>query len=314
MLQYLIILLDDTAVSYCHYPVTRTERRLIGLDTLKQGILFAMKENLNIQFVYPNNELPLEYKNTIETIDHVKINPVSSGCADVYVVDGISELRSLGSFIDSAAYVLRTTKAGLFADYKLIGDVIERVTRLNVVITDVETFKDDDFSRYKQVIGELGDVVERLYVKGKSPQINILTDRMMLGGMNNCGAGDSCVTLAPNGKFYICPAFYYEDGSDSVGDLEHGLDIKNKQLYRIDHAPLCRICDAYQCRRCVWLNRKTTLEVNTPGHEQCVVAHLERNASRELLNNIRRHGTFLPERGEIKEITYLDPFEVRELW
>ena len=89
--------------------------------------------------------------------------------------------------------------------------------------------------------------------------------------------------------------------------------IKNKQLYRLDHAPICRHCDAWQCKRCIWLNRKTTLEVNTPSHEQCVVAHLERNASRELLENIRKHGMFLPET-EIKEIDYLDPFDKRDEW
>ena len=109
---------------------------------------------------------------------------------------------------------------------------------------------------------------------------------------------------ATNGKFYVCPAFYYEDEADSIGDLEHGLDIKNKQLYKLDYAPICRHCDAYQCKRCIWLNRKTTLEVNTPSHEQCVVAHLERNARRELLQNIRKHGTFLPEQEKIKEIDY----------
>lgn len=59
------------------------------------------------------------------------------------------------------------------------------------------------------------------------------------------------------------------------------------------------------------MNRKTTLEVNTPSHEQCVVAHLERNASRSLLLGIRRYRTFLPGH-EMKEITYLDPFDVRQ--
>ena len=102
--------------------------------------------------------------------------------------------------------------------------------------------------------------------------------------------------------------------SFSVGNIEDGLDIKNPQLYRLDHAPICRNCDAYQCKRCIWLNRATTCEVNIPSHEQCVVAHLERNASRVLLNNIRKHGRFLPEKGEIKEIEYLDPFEIREQW
>lgn len=142
---------------------------------------------------------------------------------------------------------------------------------------------------------------------------------MMLDKMNNCGAGDTTITLAPDGKFYVCPAFYLTNEEDvigklngSVGDLSQGLEVKNPQLYKLDHAPLCRGCDAYQCKRCVWLNRKTTYEVNTPSHEQCVVAHLERNASRDLLNAIRKHGRFLPEREDIKEITYLDPFDVKE--
>jgi len=139
--------------------------------------------------------------------------------------------------------------------------------------------------------------------------IHVLTDRMMLKDMNNCGAGDTTVTLAPNGKFYVCPAFYFDDEQNCVGDLKRGLDIKNKQLYKLDHAPICRLCDAWHCKRCVWLNKKTTLEVNTPGHEQCVIAHLERNASKTLLGNIRKHGTFLPEFDDIKDIDYLDPFD-----
>ena len=192
--------------------------------------------------------------------------------------------------------------------------VLENVPRLNIVLTDVETFTDKDFEEYKVFLERLSEKVEQLYVEGKSPQLNLLTDRMMLKQMNNCGAGDTTITLAPNGKFYVCPAFYYEDEAESIGDLEHGLDIKNKQLYQLDHAPICRHCDAWQCKRCVWLNRKTTLEVNTPSHEQCVLAQIERNVSRELLNNIRKHGTFLPEQEEIKEIDYLDPFDKRDEW
>lgn len=62
------------------------------------------------------------------------------------------------------------------------------------------------------------------------------------------------------------------------------------------------------------MNRKTTLEVNTPSHEQCVVAHLERNASRKLLIDIRKHGKFMSASEDIKEIDYLDPFDVKEEW
>ena len=80
MLQYLIILLDDTSTSFCHYENSRVENKLIPLDVLKAGIRFGMMENLMIQFVYPDYELPKEFKETIESIDHSKI--VSSLCED----------------------------------------------------------------------------------------------------------------------------------------------------------------------------------------------------------------------------------------
>lgn len=313
MVQYLIILLDDTAVSFCHYGNNRKERRLMPLETLKAGILYGMKENLNIQFVYPGYDLPEEYAAVIESIDHSKIKPASKADgADVTVIDGLIEAKTV-TISDGETYVLRLTKQEMFAGHDAIVNLLENATRLNVVLTDVETFTDDDFAKYKDVLADLSKDVERMYAEGKSPQLNILTDRMMLDKMNNCGAGETNITLAPDGKFYVCPAFYLCDDGYAVGNLDGGLDIKNAQLYRLDHAPLCRKCDAYQCRRCVWLNRKTTLEVNTPSHEQCVVAHLERNASRSLLAAIRQHGTFMPGT-EIKKIEYLDPFEVRKEW
>jgi CXXX repeat peptide maturase len=308
MLQYLIILLDDTSAPFCHYENLKTERRLMPIDTLKQGIRFGMMENLMIQFVYPDYELPVEYAEAIESIDHSKIKLVPNG-ADVLVLNGVRELENV-----DVPLVLRVSKQELLANEERIANMLGKTPRLNIVLTDVETFKDEDFDTYKVVLGRLAEVVKSMYIEGKSPQLNLLTDRMMLKQMNNCGAGDMNITLAPNGKFYICPAFYYENEADSIGDLEHGLDIKNKQLFKLAYAPICRHCDAWQCKRCVWLNRKTTLEVNTPSHEQCVVAHLERNASRELLLNIRKYGTFLPEQEEIKEIDYLDPFDKRDTW
>ena len=77
MLQYLIILLDDTSTSYCHYNNERTERKLISLEDLKAGIFFGMKENLMIQYVYPSHELPAEYSEVLESIDHSKIMPTA---------------------------------------------------------------------------------------------------------------------------------------------------------------------------------------------------------------------------------------------
>ena len=90
MLQYLVILLDDTSTSFCHYTVSKTDKRLIPLDTLKTGIFFAMKENLSVQFVYPNYSLPKEYMEAIDSVDHYNIMPASimDSSSDAVVIDG----------------------------------------------------------------------------------------------------------------------------------------------------------------------------------------------------------------------------------
>lgn len=323
MLQYLIIQLDDTSTSYCHYENGNKDRKLISIDNLKAGILFGMKENLMIQYILPDYGLPQEYLDVLESIDHSKIasaESVYASVADVVVFNGWDNEYA---FENDGVYVLRVDKCTLFSKYTEIAMALKECTRLNIVITDVENFSDADFETYKSILDSFSKELENLYVAGKSPQLNLLTDRIMLDGMNNCNAGSESITLAPDGRFYVCPAFYLAAENEdyglgkakcSVGSLSEGLDIKNPQLYKLSHAPLCRNCDAYQCKRCVWLNRKTTYEVNTPSHEQCVVAHLERNASRVLLMDIRKHGTFLPEKEDIKEISYLDPFDVRKEW
>lgn len=310
MIQYLIIQLDDTSTSFCHYENRVKERRLIALEDLKAGILFAMKENLSIQFLYPDYELPEEYRKSIETIDHCKIVPVGSPeDAEVIVFNDWNTFMNY-QFASSPTYVLRTSKRDFFKNYDVLDTILSKLYRLNVVFTDISDFTEADFDSYREVLQGISKIIEVCRLRGDNPQLNLLTDRIMLNRMNNCNAGWENITLAPDGKFYVCPAFYMDDEVTAVGGLHTGLDIKNPQLYCLDHAPLCRDCDAYQCRRCIYLNRKTTFEVNTPSHEQCVVSHLERNAARSLLTSIRQVEAHFMDDVEIKEIAYLDPFDI----
>ena len=310
MLQYLIILLDDTSTSFCHYDNKKETKRLIGLDTLKRGIVFAMKENLNMQFVYPDYQLPKEYNDAIETIDHTKIKPIHNvDGADVVVMDGIQMLTR-----DYTCLVIRTTLTELTTHKECVIKVLGTVKRLNIVLKDMSEFKEADFAQYQSILEDLSDCLVKFFMDGHDVQLNLLTDRTLLSDMNNCCAGDSNITLAPDGRFYVCPAFYYESTGGRCGGLEHGLDIRNKQLYQLDHAPLCRRCDSYQCKRCVWLNQQTTMDMNTPSHEQFVTAHLERNASRAFLQKLESRGVRISGAHRIEEIDYLDPFNVYNKW
>ncbi len=328
MLQYLVILLDDTSVAYCHADNPLKKCNLMPLETLKKGILFGMKHNLMIQYVFPDYELSKEYAEIIESIDNVKIYPI--GCKPVTGImdkgeSDVEVANAIPNEVEAKNIVLRLTFSEMLKQKDGIAKLFVQGLRINLCITDVEQFTDEQIEAYKQVLNEWNAALLNVYKQGQSLQFNLLTDRMMLDEMHNCEAGVSNITLAPNGKFYLCPAFYNDErmnvsnqmnyhhpsSDNSVGDLKHGLDIPNPQLLRLEHAPLCHNCDAYQCRRCLWLNRKLTWDSNTPSHQQCVMAHLERNASRDLLNDIRKIGEFMPQI-DIKEIDFLDPFEVRK--
>ena len=189
MFKYLVILLDDTSVSYCHYTNNKKQHNPISIEHLKAGILYAMKENLNIQFVYPDYELSQSHKELIETIDHSKIVPTSyTGTADVMVVEDWKDFSDL-SFQKETSYVLRTSKNDLFSQYFLLENILGKVSHLSIVLTDIETFNNSDFDSYKETLKDISGIVETYYKKGVFPQINLLTDRMMLQQMNNCNAG-----------------------------------------------------------------------------------------------------------------------------
>lgn len=314
MLKYLIIQLDDSSTSFCHYSNYKRKRYLMPLATLKETIVWSMKENLTLQFIYPDYILPEDYKDEIRKTFHADI--VSSKCkdeklrttADVVTFNSLKNVDSF-AFNKEQSYVLRLSFEELFDNCNKLCSLLPMVNRVNIVITDILSLKKGEEKKYDEFLNSLSDKIVEEYKADHTVQINLLTDRIFLDSMNNCNAGYETLSLCPDGKLYVCPAFYSEkDRSFNVGNLKNGLDLKNPQLYRLNHAPICRICDAYQCRRCVWLNKKATLEVNTPSHEQCVASHLERNASRKLLFKIRKIGQFIPDK-DIIEINYLDPFD-----
>lgn len=305
MLKYLIVQLDDVATSFCHYSNNTAVRNLISLETLKKAVIWSMQENLMVQFVMPNYPLPEEYYDVIDSIDHVCISD-SKKKFDVNVFNGVDDLEILKKEVYSHL-VLRLTKDELFSHIEDITAILTIQPSVNIVLTDVESFTDVDYKLYQEALKKFSEVTVERILSMELANVNLLTDRLSLNSMNNCGAGCESITIAPNGSFYICPAFYF-DGEPSVGKLSEGLNIPNEQLFKLDFAPICRRCDAYQCKRCVWLNKKTTLEVNTPSYQQCVLAHLERNASRNLIDKLTESGK-VKTNISIPEIDYLDPFE-----
>lgn len=234
--------------------------------------------------------------------------------ANIIVVEGIVGL-DYNKINNNQIVVLRISCNEIDCITQIYNNLRGKVARINIIVTDIDRSNDKVWNEYKSILDGLQLKVSEELQENNHTQINILSDRLYLTGMNNCNAGYESMTLMPNGRFYPCPGFYYDNPDEDFGNIEQGVSVRNQQLYKLDHAPICSHCDAYQCRRCVWLNRKTTLEVNTPSKEQCVWSHIERNASGNILSSIRKNmGEMVLQNISIPEIKYLDPFDNRDEW
>ena len=173
-MQYLIILLDDTSTSYCHYSNRGSEHRLIPIDVLREGIKYAMLDNLMVQFVWPGYDMPQEYVEVIESIDHNNIAPAmflpKGQKTDIAVFDDWRDMCDY-AFDNGTAYVLRIDSENLFLNTEAISANLVKVQRLSVILTDVDKFDDYALAQYKSVLDVFGNEILGIYKKG-GPGVN----------------------------------------------------------------------------------------------------------------------------------------------
>ncbi|MDR7867097.1 MAG: CXXX repeat peptide maturase [Sporomusaceae bacterium] len=309
MLTHLLVLVDGSAPSFCHYDHDRRQTALMPLATLERAIAFAASRRLSLTMLPGREELPPEYRAVLAKTDHAAIVPAA--LADRYpnavlVLDPDDTGGAPGDA--KRRFILRLPRRRLTAMADLVRSCLGRASRLDVYLGDIDRYTAADIEEYGRQLDLAAGYVAEVYRQGSLPEVNIFSDRMLLSGMNNCDAGTVHLTVAPNGNFYICPGFYYDDESNAAGSLEAGVALVNSQLLTLANAPVCSCCDAYHCKRCVHLNARTTLEWNTPSREQCVLAHLERNAARLIRERLGTVPPFSRLRA-IPAVDYFDPFE-----
>ena len=133
-------------------------------------------------------------------------------------------------------------------------------------------------------------------------EISVLTDRLYIEEMYNCYAGEKNITLAPDGMYYTCPAFYF-----GKKELEPEF-----MMTRLERSPICKECDAFQCERCVYLSKNRTLEYNIPSELQCLKSHKQRKVSMHLQEELKSQfpdSKFV----QIPDIEYDDPCQ-KVMW
>lgn len=317
---HLLVLVEEGAVAFCHYENPRfyapARPRWMAVPLLSAIVRHAEKNDVALTLILGRERPPPKLERLMDRVAHIKIVPQEL-CADypgaIVVLDG----ENAASFDRlplgwSSNVILRLARRDLGRLGALCHALTGRYGRLSLHLRDLEYFTRADLALYESELRKLAGQLKAIYANGDRVEINVLTDRMMLTGMRNCDAGVTHVTVAADGSCHICPGFL-SDGEPAIGrfDAETGVVAEPPANVAFERGPLCTRCDAWHCKRCVYLSRKLTLEYNVPSEQQCLAAHAERETTRLLL---RQLGAMEPFRRmpRLAELNYRDPLELIE--
>jgi uncharacterized protein len=311
------ILLSSASPRICGYSTANAKNETIAINVLQEKLKLCNENNYFINIIYPATPLDDRYSEVLTGIDAQKTIPYTYQSEQYKLEDSVVFTINLGQEIHPDFSCMNVILLADLHDISTLGDYVEQllknnITRVNLVFDLSKISIDFDFDVYKAQLNKIAGVLFEYFKAGKIRYINVLTDIFILEKMNNCSAGVTHVTLGPDGKLYICPAFYYagqpmeSTGFSPIPRLARLLDFKS--------APICGRCDALQCRRCVYDNLIKTDEYSIPGEVQCIISHIEREVSRELQNRLIKEINFNSFKNILMEKDYIDPFTDAKLW
>ena len=304
----LIFLLSDDYVSFCQNSNNEYETQIMDDKDIINGLNYAYNNFYKPIFVHSQNKFLFDMIPEYQNHQILHILPAKfykqafSKLNDFVLVFTKEDINLDVGKLSNA--ILNIEQENINELCKNVIHILEKSDRVNINILNLN--KNFDFEVYEKQLLELKDYLLTLWKEERCfKELNVITDLSFIGEHNNCQAGSKTITYAPNGKLYICPAFYSKNKQDAIGDVFVGpIENKNKHLFTLDYQPICNICDAYQCTSCAFLNRNSTNEVNVPPSYQCKKGLIEREISRQYNEESS------PTKKGIEKLDYVDPIEI----
>lgn len=309
-------MLGDKCAKLCSNYTIGDSKCLMSKEVILQGLEKASQEFYQPYFLHSQNEnvisifgdLELQKKLEEHIIKHIVPYSVAIG-TDLLDFIKISDVifTVCGQDIDIIQNtdvrncILLINHNEIINIGKWVEKIIPYFERINLKcdLTNITELK-----IYEEQLHIIETVLLNQYRNGHFCEFSVLTDKLYMDDMDNCYAGEKNVSLAPDGNYYTCPAFYYQNEKQKV----------EYTMTKIEHSPICRECDAYQCERCVFLNKERTLEYNIPSELQCLKAHAERKITIHLQEELSSQFPELKTQ-HIKSVNYDDPCaKVIQMW
>ncbi len=311
-LQFMI---GSNAVTTCSVSIGNRHNEIMDYATIKKGLKFAENNFMRPVFLHSeetaNVLLPLLSFEEYEILHYIPIEAFKDNIP-VSEYQIIVSLKTL-SYIEKIQYqdilFFNIPAKEIKQLYGAFVKLAKKCNRINANIIGLD--KDFDFSEYEKQLRKCAEwIAEEFKKHNEIKELSLLVDLLYINKHEACSAGDTQFTYAPDGKFYICPAFY-ENSLGSIGTPESGINILNNQLLKPSHMPLCKMCDCFHCENCKYINKKETGEFNVSPSFQCIKAQVEKRVSKYLQDLL---GSRAEIKNYVKESCYEDPIEQVGKW
>ncbi len=251
--KYLLIYTDDSKMPHCLYNNKKKyERMTMPKDVFLKALNFASSNGMTPVIVG-------DYEVPNKDMNFIRINEESNEKNE----DIINlNLNHIPANISSDICNLHIEKQDLKLLYKNIVLLLNGspIKRINIVLDDLDTFTNDELNDYKEQLLALAKYLCE-HNSNNNASINVFDKQ------KDCDCGVNTFSVAPNGKFYICPGIYFYDPDLSIGDLEDTSTINLKHLDK--------------CTHCAYLNKKLTGEYDVEPNIVANIKNIENTVSEE---------------------------------
>ena len=307
----LYFLLSDDYITFCQHENTATSLESMHSFDILDGLKYARHNFFDPIFVHSRNKFEFE---DIKEYDAYRIHHIvpakfykeASNLRDYILVFEKNDLDLPVIGLTECQFNINSHDiANLYNYIKVLFCITKKIS---INVTNLDKYFDEN--EYRKQLTEIMNHLFKINEQkgGDYYKINLFDD--IINEVNNrypehrnCKAGDRSFAYAPNGKFYICPAYYSVQSDRDIGNIKKGIiKLKNQHLFKAEYQPICKKCDAFQCLNCVHLNENATMEVNVSPSYQCRKSHIEREIV--VIYMAMQHKTL-----KISQVEYCDPME-----
>ncbi len=275
--KYLIIYTDSNASPHCGYFNTSNMNNEktsdhMSEETIEKALAFADSNMMTPVFV---GAVPEKYSNYTKMIDALK---ATTGNNVIAIFDNHCDSNQKFKICN-----LLVSSKSLSKMFDMVKKIFENNEphRVNIILQDIWNIKDSDVQVYKMQLQKISDFIlnsDRHIVVNLLNGFNAFNDKPY-----GCECGTNTFTVAPNGKLYTCPAFYFEDKDYfCVGDLDNGFSFDDAREFKIESSKKCNACKNLSCNRCVYINKKMTNEFRVSPEIQCELSSITQKIADDL--------------------------------